>query len=334
VEEANEEARPEEDVSFFVTRPLPIDPQEVAGDEATVRVFGEDRPPRRQELVEGARGCSTLLTLVSDPVDGALLDALPEVRHVAQVAVGYDNVDVEACRARGVLVTHTPDVLTDATADLTWALLLAVARRIPEGEALVRGGRFDGWSPTMLLGMELAGRTLGVFGFGRIGRAVARRARGFSMRVVYCSRSAAPAAVEAELGARRVPFETLLAESDVISIHAPLTPETRHRFGPAELAAMKPGAILVNTARGPIVDEAALVDALEGGPPMGAGLDVYEREPAVHEGLLARRDVVLLPHLGSATVAARRRMAETALSDALRVARGQAPRHPIPELAG
>ncbi|HEY8432705.1 MAG TPA: NAD(P)-dependent oxidoreductase, partial [Sandaracinaceae bacterium] len=171
---------------FFVTRPPSIDPRTVVGDEVLVRVFAEDRVPTRDEIVREARGCTTLLTLVSDRVDGALLDALPEVRHVAQVAVGYDNVDVEACRARGVLVTHTPDVLTDATADLTWALILAVARRVREGEALIRGGRFAGWSPTMLLGMELAGRTLGIFGFGRIGRAVARRGLGFGMRIVYC----------------------------------------------------------------------------------------------------------------------------------------------------
>ncbi len=318
---------------FFVTRPLSIDPREVTGDAIDVRVFGEDRPPSRDEIVEGARGCGTLVTLVSDRVDGALLDALPEVRHVAQVAVGYDNVDVEACRARSVLVTHTPDVLTDATADLTFALILAAARRLREGEALLRGGRFGGWSPTMLLGMELAGRTLGIFGLGRIGRAVARRALGFGMRVIYCSRSRAPAEVEAALSAERVSFEELLRRSDVISVHAPLTEETWHRFDGAALMAMRPGSILVNTARGPLIDEAALARALEAGPLMGAGLDVYEREPLVHESLLGRDDVVLLPHLGSATVEARGRMARTALTDAVRVSRAEPPLHPIPELS-
>lgn len=318
---------------FFVTRPLSIDPREVIGDAYEVRVFGEDRAPRHDEIVEGARGCRTLLTLVSDRVDAALLDALPEVRHVAQMAVGYDNVDVDACVARGVLVTHTPDVLTDATADLAFALILAVARRLREGEALLRGGRFRGWSPTMLLGMELSSATLGLFGFGRIGRAVARRARGFGMRVVYCSRSAAAPAIEAELGAERVSFEALLARADVISLHAPLTAQTRHAFGAEALAAMKPGAILVNTARGPLVDEGALAAALDEGPLAGVGLDVFEREPEVHPSLLTRDDVVLLPHLGSATVAARARMSHTALTDALRVARGEPPLHPIPELA-
>jgi len=313
--------------ALFVTRRLPIDVAAECPAGVEARVFARDRVPTRDEVIEGARGCAALLTLVSDPVDGALLDALPEVRHVAQVAVGYDNVDVDACRSRDVLVTHTPDVLTDATADLAWTLLLAVARRVREGEAMVREGRFDGWSPTMLLGMELAGRTLGVFGYGRIGRAVARRARGFGMDVIYCSRSA----VEGD-DAERVAFDALLARSDVLSIHAPLDESTRGRFGEAELAAMKPGAILINTARGPLIDEAALAPALDGGPLGGVGLDVYAEEPAVHTSLLGRDDVVLLPHLGSATHAARERMARTALTDALRVLRGEAALHPVPEL--
>lgn len=307
-------------VSFFVTRTLSIDPREVLGD-ADVRVFAEDRAPTREEIVAGAAGAATLVTLVSDPIDGALLDALPSVRHVAQVAVGYDNVDVEACRARGVLVTHTPDVLTDATADLTWALILAVARRIREGEKLLRSGVFRGWSPTMLLGMELAGRTLGIFGFGRIGKAVARRGEGFGMNVIHCSRSSG------------VSFDELIARSDVISIHAPLDASTRHRFGAAELMRMKRGSILVNTSRGPLIDEASLASALENGPLMGAGLDVFEHEPSVHPSLIDRDDVVIVPHIGSATVEARGRMARTALTDALRVSRGEEALHPIPELA-
>ncbi len=313
-------------MSFFVTRRLSIDPAARVPSDVEVRVFGADRVPRADEIVEGARGCHTLLTLVSDPVDGALLDRLPHVRHVAQVAVGYDNVDVEACRERGVLVTHTPDVLTDATADLAWTLILAVARRVREGEAMVREGRFDGWSPTMLLGMELRGRTLGIFGFGRIGQAVAARAAGFGMRVIYCSRS------EVEGPARRVSFDALLRDSDVISLHAPLDEHTRGRFDAAALGRMKPGAILVNTARGPLLDEGAIAGALDDGPLFGVGLDVYAEEPRVHPSLLGRDDVVLLPHLGSATEAARARMAETALDDAVRVLRGETPAHPIPEL--
>jgi len=319
--------------SFFVTRRLSVDLADGLPDGLQVAVFPHDRVPTEEEIAEGARDCSTLLTLVSDPVGSTLLDALPKLRHIAQVAVGYDNVDVEACRSREILVTHTPDVLTDATADLTWALLLAVARRIREGEALLRGGHFGGWSPTLLLGRELAGTTLGVFGFGRIGRAVARRARGFGMRVIYTSRSFAPTKVEEELRAERVSFEQLLEESDVLSIHAPLDEHTRARFGAAELKAMKRDAILLNTARGPIVDEGALAAALDEGELFGAGLDVFEHEPQVHPSLIARDDVVIVPHLGSATRAARARMAHTALRDAVRVAHGEPALHVIPELA-
>jgi glyoxylate reductase len=308
---------PDDTPKYFVTRPLSIDPREIL---PGARVFAHDRAPSRDELIEGARGASAIITSVSDPIDGALLDAIGSIRHIAQAAVGYDNVDVDACRARGVLVTHTPDVLTDATADLAFTLILAVARRVREGEKLVRSGGFDGWSPTMLLGVELAGRTLGIFGYGRIGKAVARRAEAFGMRVIHSSRSGG------------VSFDRLLTESDVISLHAPLDASTRHRFGAAELARMKPGSILINTARGPLIDEAAIAAALDTGPLFGVGLDVYEREPTVHPSLMDRDDVVLLPHLGSATHEARGRMARTACTDALRVANGQPPLHPIPEL--
>lgn len=303
----------------FVCRPLPVDPSEVLG-EVDVRVFPHPRPPARDEIIAEAAGAEALLTFLSDRVDGPLLDALPRVRVVANFAVGYDNVDVEACTARRVWVTNTPDVLTEATADLAFALVLAVARRLREGERLVREGRFDGWSPTMLLGLELCGATLGVFGFGRIGRAVARRAEAFGMNVIHCSRTSG------------VSKEELLARSDVITIHAPLTEETHHAFDARAFSSMKPGAILVNTARGPIVDEAALVQALSAGGLGGAGLDVFEEEPSVHSGLLARDDVVLLPHLGSATRVTRRRMAEIALENVAAVLRGEPPVTPVNEV--
>src|SRR5690606_754178 len=208
----------------------------------------------------------------------------PGLRVVANLAVGYDNVDVAAARARGVVVTNTPDVLTEATADLTWALLLAAARRVVEGDALVRAGRWEGWSATQLLGAPIARRTLGIVGLGTIGTAVARRARGFGMTVPYTNRSANEAA-EAEVGARRVGLDELLAEADVVSLHAPLNEGSRHLIDAAALARMKPSAILVNTGRGPLVDEAALVAALRDGEIAAAGLDVYEREPALAEGL-------------------------------------------------
>jgi glyoxylate reductase len=249
--------------------------------------------------------------------------------------VGVDNIDLRACARRSVRVTNTPDVLTDATADLALALLLAVARRLHEGEKLLREGRFAGWAPTMLLGLELRTATLGIFGFGRIGQAVARRALGFGMKILHAGASAArPATLIPELQAHahniaQVSFDELLARSDVISLHAPLNERTRHAFGAVQLARMKHGALLINTARGPLVDEAALAAALASGHLGGAGLDVFEREPAVHPALLSRDDVVLLPHLGSATREARRAMAELALGDAARVLAGHAPLHPV-----
>ena len=314
---------------LFATRRLPIDPSEVLGPDVFVACFEGDRSPTSEELVDGARGAQGLVTQVTDRVDAAVLDRLPGLRVVAQMAVGYDNVDVAACRARGVVVTHTPDALTDSTAELAFGLLLAVARRFHEGELLVRAGGWRGFSPTLLLGRELAGRTLGIVGYGRIGRAVAVRARAFGMRVVASTRRDAPFAPDGV--ASHVPFARLLAESDFVSLHCPATASTRHMIGEEELAAMQPGTLLVNTSRGTVVDEAALVRALERRHLGGAGLDVFEREPSVHAGLLGRSDVVLLPHLGSATTKARARMAVCALEDAARVVRGERPLHPVPD---
>lgn len=253
-----------------------------------------------------------------EKVTEALLALAPHLRVVANCAVGTDNVDLDACRRRGVVVTNTPGVLTEATADLAWLLILAVARRLREGDALIRSGSWDGWKPLELLGFSLDGRTLGIYGMGRIGKAVGRRAEAFGMSVVAMAQGDPPE-----------DFERLLAASDVLSIHTPLTPETRGRFGEAELARMKKGAILVNTARGPVVDEAALAAALASGHLGGAGLDVFEQEPAVHPGLLSLPNVVLLPHLGSATVESRLAMARTACEEAARVLRGEEPRHRV-----
>ena len=250
-----------------------------------------------EELQARAVGCGCLVTMPGDPVDGAVLAAGP-VRLVAQHAVGYDNVDLAACTAQGTLVTHTPGVLTDATADLAMALLLSLARRVVEGDAMVRSGKFSGWKPTLLRGLELSGSRLGIVGHGRIGRAVAARAAAFGMEVVHHSRTGG------------MPLAELLATSDVVSLHCPLTPATHHLIGAAELRAMKPTALLINTSRGPVVDEAALVDALRQGWIGGAALDVFEHEPAVHPGLAGLDSVVLCPHLGSATWRTRRAMAQ------------------------
>jgi len=263
-------------------------------------------------------GSEAVIPTPREPVTEALLALAPRLRVVANCAVGTDNVDLEACRRRGVVVTNTPGVLTEATADLTWLLVLAVARRFREGDALIRSGRWDGWKPLELMGSSLDGKTLGVYGLGRIGKAVARRAGAFGMRVVSTVAGDPPEA-----------FEALLAESDVVTIHAPLTPETRGRFGAAELSRMKPGAILVNTARGPIVDEEALAAVLASGRLGGAGLDVFEKEPAVHPALLPLPNVVLLPHLGSSTRETRLAMARTACEEAARVLRGEEPRHRV-----
>jgi glyoxylate reductase len=267
-------------------------------------------------------------TLLSTRVDAALLERMPNLRVVANCAVGIDNVDLDAAARRGIVVTNTPDVLTEATADLTWALILAVARRLREGEALVRSGEWEGWHPRQLLGMELAGSTLAILGLGRIGEAVARRAIGFKMDVVYVSRTPRPD-LETRLMLRRFPLEQALERADVATVHLPLTDETRHLIGAAELARMRPGAILVNTARGPIVDEAALAEALERGRIAGAGLDVYEDEPRVHPRLLTHPRTVLLPHLGSATDRTRLAMARRVAENLLAVLAGRPAPTPV-----
>lgn len=303
-------------MKVFVAQPLPepSTTEILAGLEVVIGragAFAEEAPlhlPAADALVPTPR----------ERVDEALLALAPRLKVVANCAVGTDNVDLEACRRRGVVVTNTPGVLTAATADLAWLLVLAATRRYREGEAAIRSGEWTGWKPLELLGTSLEGKTLGVYGMGRIGSAVARRAEAFGMRVVGVVAGDPPEA-----------FERLLAESDVVSIHAPLTSQTRGRFGAAELARMKEGAFLVNTARGPIVDEGALAAALASGHLGGAGLDVFEREPAVHPDLLSLPNVVLLPHLGSATRETRLAMARTACEEARRVLQGKEPRNRV-----
>ena len=311
---------------LFVARRLAVDPaafvHPATAPPIEIDQWDEERPIPREELLRRVRGVDGIVATLSDRIDPALLAAAPRLRVVANHAVGYDNVDVAACTARRVQVCNTPDVLTDATADLTFALILAVARRLREGERTVREGRWHYWAPTMLLGVELRATVLGIVGYGRIGKAVAVRARGFGMEVVW-SGGNAPGAIG---------LDDLLSRADVVSLHCPLTAATRHLVGAAQFARMKRSAILVNTARGPIVDEVALVAALEAGTIAGAGLDVFEDEPRVHPGLLARDDVVLVPHIGSATHLTRARMAELALTDAARVLRGERPLHPVNEV--
>lgn len=286
---------------------------------------GAPTAPPRERLVEEARGATILAPTYLDRVDGPLLDALPTVRHVASYGVGVNHLDLDACRARKVLVTNTPGVLTDATADHAMALLLAAARRVAEGDRLVRAGGWRTVDPSFLLGTEVSGKTLGIVGFGRIGQAMARRALGFRMAVLYSG----PRAVDFP-GARHVSLDALLAESDFVSLHCPLTPDTDRLLSQERLASMRPGAIVVNTARGAVVDDAALAEALASGRVAAAGLDVFRDEPRVPAAYLGLENVVLTPHLGSGTRETRAAMTRLVLEDALGFAKGEPPRHPVP----
>jgi glyoxylate reductase len=296
-------------------------------------VWEDELPPPREALLELVRGVDGLITLLTDRVDGPLLAASPSLRAVSNVAVGYDNIDVPACTARRIPVGNTPGVLTETTADFAFALLMGLARRVAEADAYVRAGRWRTWSPTLLLGSDIYGATLGLVGLGQIGAAVARRARGFGMRVLYVNRHARPE-LEAELGLQRVDKATLLAESDFLSLHVPLNSETRHWLGRAELAAIKPGAMLINTARGPVVDQAALAEALAQGKLGGAALDVTDPEPLpLDSPLLKLPNVLIAPHIASASHATRGLMASMAVDNLLAALDGRRPPHCVnPEL--
>jgi lactate dehydrogenase-like 2-hydroxyacid dehydrogenase len=320
---------------IVVTRRVPPSALDLLGATADVWVSPHDRPLTAPELHEAVAGADAVVTLLHDRVDDAFLDAAgPQLRCVANVAVGYDNIDVEACTRRGVQVTNTPGVLTEATADIAMGLILAATRRFGEGERLLRDRQPWAWSMFFMLGTSLQGKTLGIVGLGEIGRATARRARAFGMEIAYAGRRRAVPEVEDELGgARHLPLEELLATADVVSLHCPLTDATRHLIDADALKLMRPEAYLVNTARGPVVDEAALVDALRGGMLRGAGLDVFEQEPQVHPGLLGLDNVVLIPHLGSATIETRTAMAELAARNVLAVTAGEAPITPVNDVA-
>jgi lactate dehydrogenase-like 2-hydroxyacid dehydrogenase len=314
---------------IVVARVLPEPALDMLRKAGEVWVSPHDRPLERAELIEAVRGADALVVLVHDRVDEGLLEAAGErLRVVATVAVGYDNVDVGACARRGVAVANTPGVLTEATADLAMALILMVTRRLGEGERLVRSGQRWDWGLDFLLGAGIQGRTLGIVGLGRIGEATARRALAFGMRIAYAGRRRASAGVEAVLGATFRDLDDLFAESDVVSLHVPLNAGTRHLVDAARLRRMRPTAYLVNTARGPVVDEDALVEALTSGVIAGAGLDVYEQEPEVPAALLGLENVVLLPHLGSATRETRTAMALLAAENVAAVLAGR----PAPSL--
>lgn len=308
----------------LVTRRLPAASVEHLAAHCDVDHHTDDEPLTPEALRERLRDKHGVVVLLPDRIDAAAADAAPDLKVVANVAVGYDNLDVPYLRSRGIVATNTPDVLTDATADLTWALILTVTRRLGEGERLVRAGRWTGWRFDQLLGSSLARKQLGIVGPGRIGRAVAARAAAFGMRVACAGRRDQAVNEMVAMG-----LDQLLATSDIVSLHVPLTPETRHLIDRKALMRMKRTAYLVNTTRGPVVDEGALVWALEERLIAGAALDVYEREPLVHTGLLAFENVVLAPHLGSATVETRRAMADLAVRNVIEVVAGRPAVTPI-----
>jgi glyoxylate reductase len=315
---------------IVVTRRIPEPAVDLLREAGDVWVSPDDRPLETQELYDAIKGADIVVTLLHDKVDDAFFDAAgDQLKAVCNVAVGFDNIDVPAATKRGVLVTNTPAVLTEATADLAMTLILAATRRAGEGERLIRAREPWSWHMFMLLGMGLQDKTLGVVGMGAIGQSLARRAKAFGMDIVYSDARQAPAEVERELGARRVELDELLRTADVVSIHAPLMDETRHLINADTLALMKESAYLVNSARGPIIDEAALVDALKAGKIAGAGLDVYENEPETHPGLLELDNVVLLPHLGSATVETRTAMGVLAAENAVATLKGEPPKTPV-----
>lgn len=318
---------------IFVTRRIPQPGLDLLEDHFEVALNEEDRVLTREEILDGLKGKEALLCLLTDFIDGQMIELATSLRVISNYAVGFNNIDVKAATVRGIPVTNTPGVLTETTADLAWALLLCAARRIVEGDAIMRRGKFRGWGPLFHLGKDVYGKTLGVVGAGRIGTAVARRSTGFNMKVLYTDPDPSP---ELErIGAKRVSLEELLKKADFVTLHVPLVPGTEHLLGEKELRLMKSDAFLINTSRGSVVHEKALVKALRENWIQGAALDVYEKEPAMAEGLPDLENVILAPHIGSATVETRTRMAVMAAGNAIDVILGKRPQHLVnPEVFG
>jgi len=308
----------------YVSRPIPEPGLELLRASCDVEVKPTDDLVSHQELLEKVVGRDALLCLLTEKIDEEIIEAGTDLKIIANYAVGYDNVDVACATKHGIWVSNTPGVLTDTTADMAWALMFAVARRIPESDRFTRAGKFKGWSATMLLGGDVYGKTLGIIGAGRIGAAVVMRAPGFNMRVLYAD-VRPNREIERKVGAEHVDMDTLLRESDFVSVHVPLMPETRHIIGRRSLAMMKPTAYLINTSRGPVINEAALAKALHDKVIAGAGLDVYEEEPEIHPGLLELDNVVITPHIASGSVETRSKMAIMAAENILAAFDGKTP---------
>lgn len=314
--------------SVYVSRPIPDAGLDLLRAHCDVVVKSDpDRLPSEAELIDGVKGKDALLSLLTEKITDKVMDAAPKLKVISNYAVGFNNIDIEAATERGIVVTNTPGVLTEATADFTWALLMAVARRVVESDRYTRAGHFQAWGPLLFLGHDIYGKTIGIIGMGRIGEAVARRAQGFQMNILYNSRTRKDKTTESELGATYTSVDQLLRQSDFVVLTTPLTPETTHLISVKQLEAMKPTAFLINTARGPVVDEQALVNALQHKAIAGAGLDVYENEPALSSGLADLDNVVLAPHIASATFNTRHKMATMAAQNIVDVLKGVRPRH-------
>jgi glyoxylate reductase len=322
-------ASPTPKPSILISRILPDEAVARARSRAVVDLHEADKPLGQSELITRLKGRQGLVCLITDAIDAPLLAACPDLKVVANVAVGFNNIDVAEATKRGVVITNTPDVLTETTADFAWTLLMAAARRVVEADRYVREGKFTQWEFMLLLGGDIHGKTLGIIGFGRIGRAMARRARGFDMRVLYQDAVAADPATERELRATRTDTATLLRESDFVTLHTPLLPETQHLINAQSLKTMKKTAYLVNASRGPVVDEGALAQALKEGWIAGAGIDVFEREPEVHPALMGLPNAVLAPHIASASSDTRLKMANLAVDNCLAVLEGKTPPTPV-----
>jgi glyoxylate reductase len=311
--------------TIFLTRELPPETMAILRDQSILTMNPHDRYLDKQEIIDGVRGVDGLLCLLTDTIDDEILAAGSNLKVVANFAVGFNNIDVTAATRRRIPVTNTPGVLTDTTADMAWALLLTAARRVAEGDRFVRTRAWQGWGPLQYMGSDVTGATLGIIGLGRIGQAVVRRARGFDMNVIYWNRTRLSSDQEEELGVSYAEMDEVLRRSDFVSLHVALNDETTHLIGAEQLALMKPTACIINTARGPVIDEKALVSALQQGTIGAAGLDVYEREPELEPGLYDLENAVLAPHLGSATIGTRTKMGNMAAENCLAGCRGERP---------
>jgi len=320
----------------FVTRRIPEEGLKIIKDHSDMEVSGYDGVLPRPYLLTKAKGVDALLSLLTDTIDGEVMEAAgPQLRVISNYAVGYNNIDVTEATRRRIMVTNTPGVLTETTADLAWSLLMSSARRIVEGDRYLRAGKFRGWEPMLLLGTDIYGATLGLIGFGRIGQAMARRAKGFNLKVIYNDREPVSPSLEADLGVTFRSLDDLLREADFISIHVPLTDETFHLIGEKELKMMKKESYLINTARGPIVDEKALANWLRDGKIRGAALDVFENEPAVEPELMILDNIVMVPHIGSASHQTRTKMAIMAAQNLVSALKGERPEYLVnPEAFG